>query len=146
MGSHGRRGRDKIRLFGRGVAIAQVDFYVDTRCIAELGLWNPRQEEIRRRGVCGCGRGGGSWTANVEGAGVFLLQEGNVTWYVVLGGRRGMDVDLALREEQLHPAACLGVGDCVVIAFLVVAHGVEAACWRGWSGYGGSRSRIGIGS
>jgi len=44
-----------------------------------------------------------------------------------------MNVDLGFAEEELDAAGCgrVGVGDGVVVVFLIVAHSVEAAGW-GW--------------
>ena len=46
----------------------------------------------------------------------------------------GKDTDLALGEQELHAPTSLGVRDGIIVALLVVAHGVEAAGGRAGSG------------
>ncbi len=86
-----------------------------------------------------------------------MLEEGDVAGDVILGGWGRVDVDLeqcvsrrekrrfvgpsidrlmedrvaclALGEEEFDTPTGVGMGDGVVITFLVVAHGVEAFGW-----------------
>ncbi len=92
MGGHGGRGRDEVGLFRRGVAVAEVDFDVDAGGVAELGLWDPCEEEV------GGGRGGFSrgrrGRAVVGGA--LLLEEGDVAGDVVFSRWCWVDVDLLI--------------------------------------------------
>jgi hypothetical protein len=47
-GSHGGRGRNEIRLFRRGFAVAKVDFDVDALGVSQSRLRHPSQQKVGR--------------------------------------------------------------------------------------------------
>lgn len=49
------------------------------------------------------------------------------------------ETNLALGEQELHAPSGVGLGDGVIVALFVVAHGVEAAGGRARSGPRGCR-------
>jgi hypothetical protein len=75
----------------------------------------------------------------------FLLDEGDETSDIVFGGGSGMNVDLytgqlgaqlkmgksyfAFGEEQLDPSLRGGLGDGIVLIFVVVTHSVTGSRW-----------------